>query len=63
MSPLRRTLTAVNTAPRVPCEQRFERKGHAFVDLTASYLVDDRPLALVHHRALWRPRLADADGS
>lgn len=37
----------------------FERKGHAFVDLTATYLVGDRPVALVDHRAIWRPRLAD----
>jgi hypothetical protein len=28
----------------------FERKGHALVDLTATYLVDDRPVALVDHR-------------
>ena len=37
---------------------RFERKGHQFVDLTALYLVDDRAVALVDHRAIWEPRLA-----
>jgi hypothetical protein len=37
---------------------RFERKGHDFVDLSALYLVDDRPIAFVDHRAIWRPRVA-----
>ncbi len=44
---------------RAVVTDRFERKGHAFVDLTATYLVEDRPVALVDHRAIWRPRLAD----
>ena len=44
---------------RARVTDRFERKGHAFVDLTATYLVDDRPVALVDHRAIWRPRPAD----
>jgi hypothetical protein len=37
---------------------RFERKGHQFVDLTAIYRVGDRTVALVDHRAIWQPRLA-----
>jgi hypothetical protein len=44
---------------RARVTDRFERKGHAFVDLVATYLVEDRPVALVDHRAIWRPRLAD----
>jgi acyl dehydratase len=37
---------------------RFDRKGHQFVDLTAIYLVDERTVAVVDHRAIWEPRLA-----
>jgi acyl dehydratase len=35
---------------------RFDRKGHEFVDLTAVYLVEQQPVALVDHRAIWKPR-------
>jgi hypothetical protein len=44
---------------RAVVTDRFERKGHEFVDLAALYLVADRPVALVDHRAIWQPRPAD----
>jgi hypothetical protein len=43
---------------RARVTDRFERKGHEFVDLSAIYLVDANPVALVDHRAIWRPRIA-----
>ena len=38
---------------------RYERKGHEFVDLAVHYLVGDRFVASVDHRAIWQPRRAD----
>lgn len=38
---------------------RFERKGHEFVDLAVHERVDDRIVAFVDHRAIWRPRRTD----
>jgi hypothetical protein len=43
---------------RAVVTDRFERKGHEFVDLTALYRVGDRPVVLVDHRAIWQPRPA-----
>ncbi len=39
---------------------RFETKGHEFVDLRALYLVDGLAVALVDHRAIWQPRTRPA---
>ena len=41
---------------------RFERKGHELVDLRALYLVAGAPVALVDHRAIWRPRASSPPG-
>jgi hypothetical protein len=41
---------------------RYERKGHEFVDLQVWYLREGAPVALADHRAIWRPR-AGAEGS
>jgi hypothetical protein len=41
---------------RARVTDRFARKGHEFVDLTALYLVDRTPVALCDHRAIWQPR-------
>jgi hypothetical protein len=42
---------------------RYERKGHEFVDLQVWYLRDGSPVALADHRAIWQPRPAGAEGS
>ena len=41
---------------RAVVTDRFEAKGHEFVDLRVLFLVDGRPVALVDHRAIWQPR-------
>lgn len=41
---------------RAAVTDRFERKGHEFVDLRVRYAVGDEVAALVDHRAIWRPR-------
>lgn len=43
---------------RAVVTDRFERKGHEFVDLRALFKVAGDPVALVDHRAIWQPRLA-----
>jgi len=35
---------------------RFERRGHEFVDLRVRYAVGDDVVGLVDHRAIWQPR-------
>ena len=42
---------------RARVTDRFERKGHEFVDLRVLYLVDGAPVALCDHRAIWQPRV------
>jgi SAM-dependent methyltransferase len=43
---------------------RYERKGHQFVDLQVLALVDGTPAVYVDHRAIWRPRpVTDPDRS
>lgn len=42
---------------RAVVADRFERKGHEFVDLRVLYLVDGSAVALVDHRAIWQPRV------
>ena len=37
--------------------ESYERKGHEFVDLDVLYLVDGKPVAIVDHSAIWRPRV------
>jgi acyl dehydratase len=49
------TVTATVTSNHV-------RKGHAFVELDATVLADGRPVCLVHHVAIWRPRQLRAAG-
>lgn len=44
---------------RAHVTDRFERKGHEFVDLDVLYLVDGAPVAFVDHRAIWQPRTTD----
>ncbi len=44
---------------RAVVTDRFERKGHEFVDLTAHYGVGERTVAFVDHRAIWQPRRTD----
>jgi hypothetical protein len=44
---------------RAHVTDRFERKGHEFVDLDVLYLVDGAPVAFVDHRAIWQPRTRD----
>jgi len=44
---------------RAHVTDRFERKGHEFVDLAVLYLVDGAPVAFVDHRAIWQPRTQD----
>ena len=46
---------------RAVVTHRYEAKGHEFVDLRALYLVDDSPVVLVEHRAIWRPRERQPD--
>jgi acyl dehydratase len=41
---------------RARVTDRFERKGHEFVDLLASYAVAGEVVALCDHRAIWQPR-------
>jgi hypothetical protein len=41
---------------RAVVTDRFERKGHDFVDLAVVYRVDERIVAFVDHRAIWKPR-------
>lgn len=41
----------------------YERKGHEFVDLRVWYLRGSEPVALVDHRAIWRPRELDGSAS
>lgn len=41
----------------------YERKGHEFVDLRVWYLRGREPVALVDHRAIWRPREVEGSGS
>ncbi len=36
----------------------YERKGHLFVEFDALVLAAERPVALVHHAAIYRPRQA-----
>ena len=48
---------------RAVVTDRFEAKGHEFVDLRALYLVDRAPVALVDHRAIWQPRAHRPDGN
>jgi hypothetical protein len=42
---------------------RFEAKGHEFVDLRALYLVEGSPVALIDHRAIWQPRAPRPGGA
>jgi hypothetical protein len=42
---------------------RYERKGHEFVDLQVWYLRGGAPVGLADHRAIWQPRPAGAEGS
>lgn len=44
---------------RAVVTDRFEKKGHEFVDLDVCYLVAGTPVAVVDHRAIWQPRPAD----
>jgi acyl dehydratase len=41
---------------RARVTDRFEAKGHEFVDLRVAYLVGGAPVVLVDHRAIWQPR-------
>jgi hypothetical protein len=41
---------------RAVVTDRFERKGHEFVDLAVDYRVGDQIVAFVDHRAIWQPR-------
>jgi acyl dehydratase len=43
---------------RAVVTDRFERKGHELVALRVVYLVDERLVGLVDHRAIWQPRPA-----
>ena len=44
---------------RAVITDRFERKGHEFVDLAVVMRVDERIVLSVDHRAIWQPRRAD----
>jgi hypothetical protein len=41
---------------RAVVTDRFERKGHEFVELRVRYAVGADVAALVDHRAIWQPR-------
>jgi len=43
-------------AARARVADRYERKGHRFVELDVLYVVDGRPVEHVHHTAIYEPR-------
>lgn len=47
---------------RAVVTDRFEARGHEFVDLRVLYLAEGSPVALVDHRAIWQPRARHSDG-
>jgi len=42
---------------------RFERKGHQFVELDVWSVVGDRPVMAVRHTAIYEPRLVTSSPS
>lgn len=45
---------SVQTRGRVQAE--YEKKGHRFCELDLLVTADDKPVALIHHTAIYRPR-------
>ncbi|MEZ5262439.1 MAG: hypothetical protein R2755_11845 [Acidimicrobiales bacterium] len=51
-----------HVATRGSVRAEYEKKGHRFVDLDLVVTADERPVALIDHTAIYRPRqVAEAD--
>lgn len=51
-----------HVATRGTVRAEYEKKGHRFVDLDLVVTADERPVALIDHTAIYRPRqVAEAD--